>query len=208
MFATTCCLRLLLLVVLVAQVELPMISGGDSDAGFAAGDSADLAGDTDMGSLEESEASMVSSGYFGADWNAECSLTHPPTNPRPEQRTRPSTAGFSQTQSRAVVQDGRVAARVDFSSLKAGDRHVDNRLELETKEKDYERRLRDLSAKIERMQPNMKAKAQYDEVAQRLADADKELERLRGVSQEATDRFDRAKQERYNRCSLCCVRCV
>lgn len=87
---------------------------------------------------------------------------------------------------------------IDFSLL-SDNLDVEDERDFASINANFEDRISELLSEIERMQPNMRALEKYDEIQDRIATEEEELERIKRQSFEAASNFERVKTARYER---------
>lgn len=87
---------------------------------------------------------------------------------------------------------------IDFSLL-SDNLDVEDERDYASINANFEDRISELLSEIERMQPNMRALEKYDEIQDRIATEEAELERIKRQSFEAASNFERVKAARYER---------
>ncbi|GLD96619.1 hypothetical protein PINS_up005302 [Pythium insidiosum] len=87
---------------------------------------------------------------------------------------------------------------IDYSSLE-DTMYVDDEQERESVNTRYDERISDMVAELERMQPNMRALEKYDEIQDRIAKEEEELEQIKAKSFHAASSFESVKNARYER---------
>ncbi|KAL3662383.1 hypothetical protein V7S43_012710 [Phytophthora oleae] len=87
---------------------------------------------------------------------------------------------------------------LDFSSLPDARVVVDDK-EFDDINTDYEKRIGLLLTELERMQPNMRALDKFDVIQGRIGKEEEELDRIKQQAFETASKFEKVKQERYDR---------
>lgn len=87
---------------------------------------------------------------------------------------------------------------IDFSML-TDNLDVEDERDYASINANFEDQISELLSEIERMQPNMRALEKYDEIQDRIATEEEELERIKRQSFEAASDFERVKTARYER---------
>ncbi|DAZ99111.1 TPA: hypothetical protein N0F65_008416 [Lagenidium giganteum] len=87
---------------------------------------------------------------------------------------------------------------IDYSSL-SDHLVVDDEKEYAEINAKYEEQMNDMTAELERMQPNMRALEKFDEIQERIAKEEEELERIKQRSIETAANFERVKTARFER---------
>ena len=109
---------------------------------------------------------------------------------------------LSQPDSRAAEQDLADAERFDFARLKRN-RTVRDASHFDDIKQQYVTQLADAQAEIGRMQPNMRAIDQYEDITQRLKTSGTDFEKAKEEAREASMSFNEIKQRRYNTFMSC-----
>ena len=107
-----------------------------------------------------------------------------------------ATLHFSQADDSRVLKDLNDAAKIDFSKMQSKlKQRMSDRDEKKVR-KDFEDRLSELTADIERMAPNMKAGEAFEAATERMKDSTAEWDRAKDESRNATLVFQKIKNQR------------
>ena len=109
---------------------------------------------------------------------------------------------LSQADNQVVQQDLADSANLDFSKVKRH-RQIRDSNHFEEVKQQFITQIADAGAEISRMQPNMRAIDQYEDITQQLKTSGSKFEQAKEEARDATMSFNEVKQRRYNAFMSC-----
>uniref|UniRef100_A0A7S2SMC1 Structural maintenance of chromosomes protein n=1 Tax=Mucochytrium quahogii TaxID=96639 RepID=A0A7S2SMC1_9STRA len=172
------------------QVHIPLKAGSESAKKRQRGDDGEERGSSKKVRKDDDSESSMSD----AESSSKAS-----SRKQSSQSSDPSSMGFSRSESKFVKNDEVQTADIDFSLIESIDTDQETPEERASLLKKHETKIQVLQEELEKIQPNMKARERYDDVAMRLKDTDAKLSLARVQSRKIELSFEKIKQSRYKK---------